>query len=169
MKPENYGHVCRAPGLPGECHIDEAQQVVTVDGRPTEDEVLLDVAEAIARRGTCARLQVGAVLARDGRVLATGRNGAPSGLPHCEHNTHEPCTESVHAEANAVAFAARTGGGAYGATLYLTHAPCLACSGLLINAGIARVVYRRPYRLRDGVKRLEAAGVQVEHHQGENT
>lgn len=140
------------------------------DERPSEDEVLLDIAGQVARRGTCSRLHVGAVLARDGRVLATGRNGAPAGLAHCTHNDKEPCTASVHAEMNAIAFAARHQGGAYGATLYLTHSPCLACSGLLINAGIARVVYRHRYRIATGVERLRAAGIAVEHqpdHRGD--
>lgn len=131
--------------------------------RPDEDVILLDVAEVLASRGTCSRLRVGAVLSRAGRILSTGRNGAPAGLEHCTHLDDEPCQVAVHAEANAIAFAARTGGGAEGATLYLTHAPCDGCSGLLVNAGIARVVYRWPYRLTSGVDRLQAAGVEVEH------
>jgi len=131
--------------------------------RPAEDVILLDVAEVLALRGTCSRLKVGAVLTRDGRILSTGRNGAPTGLEHCTHTRDEPCTVSVHAEANAIAFAARTGGGAEGSTLYLTHAPCLGCSGLVINSGVARVVYRWPYRIFDGVDRLTAAGVDVTH------
>ena len=131
------------------------------DDRPDEDVVLLDMAEQVARRGTCSRLKVGALLVRDGRVLSSGRNGAPAGLEHCQHEADEPCEVSVHAETNAIAFAARAQGGAEGASLYLTHAPCLACSGLLINAGVSRVFYRHAYRDLRGASRLADAGVLV--------
>lgn len=132
------------------------------DDRPSEDSTLLAVAAVIATRATCSRLHVGAVLARHGRVLSTGRNGAPTGLAHCRHTRDERCEVSVHAEANAVAFAARTGALVEGATLYLTHAPCLDCAGLLINAGIVRVVYREPYRIVSGIEFLTKAGVRVD-------
>lgn len=130
--------------------------------RPTEVEYLLDVAHVVATRATCSRLQVGAVLARDGRILSTGRNGAPSGLPHCEHLDDAPCAVSVHAEANALAFAARHGVATAGAALYVTHAPCRGCAGLLVNAGIAHVVYARPFRSADGADLLAAASVTCE-------
>lgn len=131
--------------------------------RATEDAVLLGCAEQIARRSTCSRLAVGAVLAREGRILSTGYNGAPVGMPHCSHENDPsaPCTQAVHAETNAVAYAARHRGGADGAVLYLTHAPCLACSGLLINAGIARVVYARAYRSVLGLERLNRSGIGI--------
>lgn len=126
--------------------------------------MLLDVATTVATWSTCSRLHVGAVLARDGRVLSTGYNGAPAGRPHCVHRDDRPCRTSVHAETNAVAFAARHGVSTTGAVLYLTHAPCLACAGLLINAGIAEVVYLDRYRSDEGVRELRAAGVAVRRH-----
>lgn len=134
--------------------------------RPTETELLLDIAAQVARRSTCSRLAVGAVLARDGRILSTGRNGAPSGLPHCDHtlDSHSPCTTSVHAEVNAIAFAARHGASSDGATLYLTHAPCVACAGIIINSGVASVVYSQPYRDDSGCNRLALGGVECVHH-----
>ena len=137
------------------------------------DDVLLGVAQLMAQRGTCSRGHIGAVIARDGRVLSTGYNGAPAGLPHCSHPpgeeniiaTADPgvetCAGSVHAEANAVAFAARHGVSVGGATLYCTHAPCLPCAFLIVNAGISRVVYERDYRDRRGLERLVEAGVNV--------
>lgn len=130
------------------------------------DDVLLDVARVMSRRGTCTRLRVGAVLAVDGRICATGHNGAPSGLPHCSHPTDEPsdvetCQTSVHAEANAVAFAARHGVSIAGATLYCTHTPCVHCAMLLVNAGISAVVCALRYRLSAGVDVLRSAGLEL--------
>lgn len=132
------------------------------------DAVLLDVARTIARRGTCSRLRVGAVLAIDGRICSTGFNGSPHGLPHCDHPSNESlprpsdastCTTSVHAEANAVAFAARHGVSIQGATLYGTHTPCVHCAMLLVNAGIVRVVCATRYRSDAGVRVLLTAEV----------
>ena len=104
--------------------------------RPTRDETTMYVAQAIAERGTCCRLRVGAVICRDGRILATGYNGAPAGMPHCEHEKGDdtPCEVTVHAEANAIAFAARHGVRTEGAELHTTHSPCLTCAKLIINA-----------------------------------
>lgn len=132
--------------------------------RPSIDAVLLEVAGAFAARSTCSRLQVGAVLARAGRVLSAGYNGAPAGLPHCEHVDDAPCAASVHAEANALVAAARHGVAAEGAQLYCTHAPCLACAGLAVNAGLAAVVYAAPFRSTAGLELLAAAGVEVIPH-----
>lgn len=134
------------------------------------DTVLLDVARTMARRGTCSRLQVGAVMAVEGRICATGFNGSPHGLPHCDHPFSESlprpadastCTTSVHAEANAIAFAARHGVSIQGATLYGTHTPCVHCAMLLINAGIVRVVCATRYRSDSGVRALRAASVEL--------
>jgi dCMP deaminase len=110
-----------------------------------------------ARRGTCSRLRVGAVLVRDGYLVASGRNGAPAGMPHCEHLADEPCEVSIHAEANAIIFAGKPL--ALGATMYCTHSPCFACAGLIINAGVDRVFYREDYRSIAGLDRLHDAGL----------
>lgn len=135
------------------------------------DAVLLDVARVMAARGTCSRLRVGAVLAVSGRICATGYNGAPHGLPHCVHTFDESlnerppdaptCQTSVHAEANAVAFAARHGVSIQGTTLYGTHTPCVHCAMLLVNAGVVRVVCATRYRSDAGVRVLLDAGVQL--------
>lgn len=136
----------------------------TDDFRPTMDAVLLEVAYTMSLRGTCSRHRVGAVVALDGRICATGYNGAPRGLDHCDHRfdpANEGCRDATHAEANAVAFAARTGVALEGATLYTTLSPCLACAMLIVNAGIARVVYAVGYRDVGGVELLERADVRV--------
>lgn len=145
-----------------------------------KDEVFLDVAKTIGKLGTCPRGAVGAVITRAGRAISWGYNGAPPGLPHCEENGHgwvdmlspqseyddwqtaveaEGCRNATHAEANALAFAARQGISTDGASLYCECAPCPTCSRLIIAAGIGRVVYEREYRDPSGVALLNQAGV----------
>lgn len=132
--------------------------------RPTRSATLLEVASVIARRSTCNRLNVGAVVAREGRILTTGYNGPPAGMSHCEHELHEgPCQIAVHAEANAVAFAARYGMSTDQAELFLTHSPCHTCAKLIINAGIVRVYYLIEFREPHGLDLLEMAGVETHY------
>jgi len=133
--------------------------------RFSRDELLGNIAKLVARRSTCLRSSVGAVLAREGRIVSMGYNGAPAGMEHCEPETCGPdggCTRTVHAEANAIAFAAKTGIETDGSTLYTTHSPCNDCAKLLINAGIKRVIYWEKYRDPAPVNLLMAAGVAVE-------
>jgi dCMP deaminase len=140
----------------------------------------------LSRLGTCPRKAVGAVLVRDGRAISWGYNGAPAGLPHCEENNHgwqllpeyrEPmdneeaadleasmlsehgCRNATHAEANALAFAARQGISTDNTTLFVTVAPCDVCSKLLIAAGIRRVYYEEDYRDPAGIELLRLAGI----------
>lgn len=133
--------------------------------RPTRDQTLLQVANVIAERSTCTRLNVGAVIAREGRIMTTGYNGPPSGMPHCDHTVAErivqPCTAAVHAEANAIAFAARYGMATEHAELYVTHSPCGTCAKLIVNAGIVRVAYGVEFRDLTGLDLLESAGVET--------
>ena len=134
---------------------------LTVDERPSMDAILMETAELMARRGTCTRAAVGCVVAIQDRPIVSGYNGAAAGLPHCRHEIGDDagCQRAVHAEANAVAFAARLGVSTQGATLYTTLSPCLTCSRLLINSGIIRVVYNQSYRDLAGLDELQAAGV----------
>jgi dCMP deaminase len=137
-----------------------------IDWRPSVHQTLMNIAEIWAKRSTCRRTQVGAVLARDGRTLASGYNGVPAGMPHCHclpagDPNSRPCLDSVHAEANAIAFAARYGISTAGATLYVTVLPCKTCAALVVNSGIKLVIGRRTYRDPAGVELLEAAGVSV--------
>ena len=121
---------------------------MTAPERPTMDMTLLATAFVMARRGTCSRAQVGCVVALDGRILSTGYNGTPRGMAHCEHADAEPCATSVHAEANAVAFAARHGVGLDGSVLYTTLSPCVVCA--------------KVYRNTDGLDLLLRASVAVD-------
>lgn len=137
--------------------------------RPSRDEWLIRLAVVTSTRSTCNRASVGCVIAKDGRIISQGYVGAPSGLPHCTAVGCEPgpdggCIRTVHAEANAIAFAARFGIPTAGADLYCTHSPCRVCAQLIINAGIDRVVYEHQYRIKDGIYLLEQAGVLVYPH-----
>jgi dCMP deaminase len=130
---------------------------MSIQKRPSWDEYFMELAEVVAKRSTCLRRNVGAVVVKDKRVLATGYNGAPSGLAHCtetgclREKLSIPSGERVemcrglHAEQNALVQAARYGIALEGAVLYCTNQPCITCAKMLINAGIAKVVYRNPY------------------------
>lgn len=140
------------------------------------DGTLMTVAYVYQNQSTCDRNHVGAVISIDGRIIATGYNGAPAGMPHCEHKTlvsfdeglpqrhnEEGCKIAVHAESNAVAFAAKHGLPIKGATLHTTLSPCYVCSQLIINAGLVRVVFDRPYRDHSGLHLLRDAGITVDN------
>ena len=142
--------------------------------RPSVDEYFVKFADLAATRSTCVRRQVGAVLVRDKHILATGYNGAPSGMEHCTTETclrlttgvkpgerHELC-RGVHAEQNAIIQCALHGVSSRDATLYVTHSPCTICAKMLINAGITRVVVKRRYPDEDGVQMLKESAVQVD-------
>lgn len=138
--------------------------------RPSRDTILMGTADLYAMRSTCSRASVGAVIAVEGRILSTGYNGPPSGFDHCQHEENEElpegCIEAVHAEANAIAFAAKHGVKTDGAELFCTFMPCPTCAKLIINAGIKRVVYRIAYRKDDGVGMLQRADVDVQRFEG---
>jgi len=125
----------------------------------------MGVARLTAERGTCSRLHVGAVIAANHRIISSGYNGAPAGLAHCIHPLGEEvvtsCKRAVHAEANAIAFAARRMSGTEGGEMYVTHQPCIDCAKLIINSGILSVTWSEPYRLLEGVELLREAGVKL--------
>ena|SRR6478609_2817883 len=136
--------------------------------RPTRDEVLMGTAFLWAKRSTCSRLHVGAVVSRNGRILAQGYNGAPAGLRHCVHfrvpeDKIRPCTTAIHAELNAIAWSARHGVTVGGAEIHCTDSPCLNCAMAVVNAGITRFSYVREYRIHDGVEFLTTAGIEVNY------
>ncbi len=120
--------------------------------RPSWDDYFMSIAKIVATRGTCNRLQVGAVLVKDKRIIATGYNGAPPGMPHCDgpagHQMEDNhCIRTVHAEENCVLQAAFMGGfSTVGATLYTTHSPCHHCFKAVASAGVARIVAGANYQ-----------------------
>ncbi|NIA03220.1 MAG: cytidine deaminase, partial [Nitrospirae bacterium] len=121
--------------------------------RPTLDEYFMEIAEVVAKRTTCLRNKVGAVIVRDKRILATGYNGAPRNLEHCldigcirqqqniESGTRHELCRGVHAEQNAIIQSALHGVSVENATLYCTHQPCVLCAKMIINSRMIRVVY----------------------------
>ncbi len=118
--------------------------------RTSWDQYFMEIARQVATRATCDRKHVGAVLVRDRIILSTGYNGSIRGMPHCDEVGHlmenGHCVATVHAEANAVLQAARTGVRIEGSSLYTTASPCWPCFKLVANAGIVRIVYGEFYR-----------------------
>lgn len=133
------------------------QKKKTLHKRPSWDEYFLEVAGLVAKRATCLRRQVGAVLVKDKKILSTGYNGAPSGLAHCfevgclrdklnipSGQRHELC-RGLHAEQNVLLQAALYGISTRGSALYITNQPCVICAKMLINAGIKEITIARGY------------------------
>ncbi len=125
--------------------------------RPSWEEYFMEIARLVARRSTCLRRQVGAVVVKEKNILATGYNGTPSGITHCAEvgclrqklgvpsgERHELC-RGLHAEQNAIIQAAKHGVNIAGGVLYTTHSPCSICSKMIINAGIRDIVYLEGY------------------------
>ncbi|MDD5154919.1 MAG: cytidine/deoxycytidylate deaminase family protein [Candidatus Omnitrophica bacterium] len=141
--------------------------------RPSWDEYFLELSKLVAKRATCLRRRVGAVLVKDKRILATGYNGAPRGLAHCldigcirqklkipSGERHELC-RALHAEQNALIQASLYGISVKDATLYATNQPCIICAKMLINAGIKEIVISDGYPDKMAMEFLKEAGIKV--------
>ncbi len=144
-----------------------------MSARTSWDEYFMEIARQVASRATCDRKHVGAVLVRDRIILSTGYNGSIRGMPHCDEVGHlmenGHCVATVHAEANAVLQAARTGVRIEGSALYTTASPCWPCFKLVANAGILRIVYGEFYRdprIFDVAARLDIELVSLEQATG---
>jgi len=144
-----------------------------LEQRMSWDEYFMEMAKLASKRSTCLRRKTGAVLVKDNRVIATGYNGAPKGLPHCSEvgcvreelkvpsgQRHELC-RGLHAEQNAIIQAAVFGVSTKGATLYCTTFPCSICAKMIINAEIKEVVYDDEYEDELSRRMLLEAGVKV--------
>ena len=123
--------------------------------RPSWDQYFMNIAEQVATRATCDRKHVGAILVKDRIILSTGYNGSPPGTEHCDDAGHlmegGHCVRTVHAEANAVAQAAKNGVQVNGAVCYTTASPCWPCMKILASSGVTKVIYGERYRLDDKV------------------
>jgi len=141
--------------------------------RPPWDDYFMEIAQLVARRSTCTRRKVGAVIVKDKHVLATGYNGAPSGVRHCTEvgclraklqvasgERHELC-RGIHAEQNAIIQAARHGVSILGGRFYCTNLPCSICAKMIINAGIGEILYLDGYADPMSEEMLAEAGVKV--------
>ena len=141
--------------------------------RPSWDNYFLEMAKLVSKRSTCLRRHVGAVLVKDKKILATGYNGAPSGLAHCldigcirddlripSGERHELC-RGLHAEQNAIIQASLHGVSIKGSSLYVTNHPCIICAKMLINAGIINIVLSKGYPDKMAMDFLREAKVKV--------
>jgi dCMP deaminase len=136
--------------------------------RPSWDETWLEVAFVMSLRGTCPRLRTAAVIVSPGqRLLSTGCNGAVAGAAHCDDvgclMEGDHCVRAVHAELNAILYAAKRGISIDGATMYVLHRPCVRCAAMIAQAGIAEVVYAEDYANAggDSLERLATYGMLV--------
>ena len=126
------------------------------------DQRYLRMARIWAENSYCKRRQVGALLVKDGAIISDGFNGTPSGFENiCEDENNVSKPYVLHAEANAITKIARSSQNSDGATLYVTASPCIDCAKLIIQSGIRRVVYGEKYRLDDGIRLLQRAGIET--------
>ena len=151
-----------------------------VSGRPSWEIYFMRISRLVASRSTCLRRQVGAVIVREKRILATGYNGAPNNTPHCfelpggclrearniPSGQRQELCRGLHAEQNAILQAAAFGVSLKGSDIYCTHQPCITCAKMLINSGILRVVYLGDYpdelslqMMKEGNIKLERIGL----------
>ncbi len=139
--------------------------------RPHWDDYFMAIAKIIATRGTCDRLRAGAVLVKNNRIIATGYNGAPPGLPHCDGEAGHlledgHCVRTIHAEHNVIIQSARLQGtSTEGSVLYSLYNPCIHCVKYLVAAGVKRVVIGKIYRGEAALNYLKEAGVTIDLYQ----
>ena len=150
-----------------------SEPMTKTDKRPSWEAYFMDIATLVARRSTCLRRSVGAVVAKDNRILATGYNGAPTNIVHCVEKgclrekfnvpsgeRHELC-RGLHAEQNAIIQAAYHGVSIKGSELFCTNLPCSICAKMIINAGIKKVCYGQGYPDEMSAGMFAEAGVDV--------
>ena len=143
------------------------------ESRPSWETYFMDIATLVARRSTCKRRSVGAVIVKDKRILSTGYNGAPTGMKHCleigclreklnvpSGERHELC-RGIHAEQNAIIQAAFHGVSIKDATLFCTNLPCSICTKMIINAGIKKIYYKSGYADYMSLEMLKEADIKV--------
>lgn len=145
--------------------------------RPDFDDIYMELAVNLAKRSHCIKRQVGAVLAKDTRIISIGYNGPPAGTHNCDEvwpevgcprDSKGGCSLALHAEQNAILYAVKNKTSVEGATLYITLSPCLACSRIIFSMGISKVIYLNSYAAYkgiasdEGVDFLRRFGVEVE-------
>lgn len=128
--------------------------------RPSFDEIFMRLAIDLSKRSHCVKAHVGAVLTQETRIISIGYNGPPAGTHNCDeewpekgcaHDSKGSCSLAIHAEENAILFAATNGANLKQATIYTTLSPCIACARLILSAGIKRVVYKDSYAAYKGL------------------
>ncbi|MDI6773170.1 MAG: dCMP deaminase family protein [bacterium] len=141
--------------------------------RPSWDTYFMRMAQLASSRSTCLRRQVGAIVVKDRMVLSTGYNDTPRGLPNCGDGGCKRCAGDappgtghdtclcLHAEQNTIIQAAYHGVAIAGATIYVTHQPCLTCAKMILNSGLRRVVFSGEYPDEAARRVLELGGVEL--------
>jgi dCMP deaminase len=150
--------------------------------RPAFDDIYMELAVNLAKRSHCLKRHVGAVLAKDTRIISIGYNGPPSGTHNCDEEWPEigcprdskgGCSLAIHAEQNAILYAVKNKTSVEGATLYVTLSPCLACARIIYSMGITRVIYLNSYAEHkgiasdEGVDFLQRFGVEAVKYAGQ--
>lgn len=145
--------------------------------RPSFDHIYMELAGNLALRSHCVRAQVGAVLAKDTRIISLGYNGPPAGTYNCDEewpaegcprDSKGSCSLALHAEQNAILYASKNNVSVEGSTLYVTLSPCIACARVIYSTGIKKVFFRESYAAYknissdEGVEFLKKFGVEVE-------
>ena len=143
------------------------------------DDYFMEITHLVSKRSTCMRRQVGAVIVRDKRILATGYNGAPRGLRHCSETgclrekmgvpsgQNQELCRGLHAEQNAIIQAALSGVSIEDSQIYTVTRPCVVCAKMIINAGIKRVVFHEGYSDPLSEQMLEEAGIEMVNINGD--
>jgi dCMP deaminase len=165
--PEETKDGCCCPG-------EESEGCSVPEKRLGWHEYFMSVAHLISRRATCTRGHIGAVIVRENSILSTGYNGAPSGLPHCndcncriyrsihpDGTVEENCVNTIHAEINAIAQAAKHGVSIKDSDIYITASPCIHCLKVLINVGIKTIYYDKPYKIEHIDELLRLSGIRL--------
>ena len=133
-------------------------------GRPSFDNIFINLAANLAKRSHCIKQQVGAVLVKDTRIISIGYNGPPAGTYNCDEKWADVgcprdakggCSLALHAEQNAILYAVKNSTTIEGAVLYVTLAPCLPCARMILGAGIKKVIYVASYASYKGIQREE--------------
>lgn len=148
--------------------------------KPSFDDIYMELAGTLAQRSHCVKAQVGAVLTKDTRIVSLGYNGPPSGTHNCDiewpeegcpRDSKGSCSLALHAEQNAILYAAKNNISLSGCTLYITLSPCIACARVIYTVGIKKVFYKHSYasfkaiQAEEGVDFLKRFGVEVVHYQ----
>jgi len=148
--------------------------------KPSFDDIYMELAGTLANRSHCVKAQVGAVLTKDTRIVSLGYNGPPSGTHNCDmewptegcpRDSKGSCSLALHAEQNAILYAAKNNISLNGCTLYVTLSPCIACARVIYTVGIKKVFYQHSYaafkaiKTEEGVDFLKRFGVEVVHYQ----
>ena len=136
-----------------------------MSNRISWEKYFINIAQEVAKRSTCDRKNVGAVIVRDKTILSTGYNGSIKGLLHCDEIGHEMindhCVRTTHAEANAIVQAAKNGVKINNSEIYVTASPCYDCFKLIVNAGIYKIFYYEFYRDERILKLAKDSGIKL--------